>query len=254
MNTALIVVQSLNGETSAGSSSRDQIPPFTAQAHQQPVGAASDDLTLQPMNLLNDSAGGSRPSATLARDFGVPRPINRLPQPFSNRVGIVATLSMTAFIVILFLIMFPYIVVVGLANNRSVCVITAEMRLVMLTVVLVSYGMGVVLSPVVLVVFSADFRKGFFSLCDRAKRRIRLTGRGWGWLVAVGNFIAALRWLTGWNMGIPPWWYRQTFSERQRYGIRIPIVLSISIPLNLFITENVLKYLLEIIVSRKALL
>ena len=177
MNTTLVVVQSLNGETSAGGTSTDQIPPFTARAQQQPAGAASDSLTLQPMNLLNDSAGGSRTSSASARDFTSPHPINRLPQPFSARVDIVATLSMTAFIVILFLVIFPYTLGVGLVNSRSVCVITAEMRLVMLTIVLVSSGMGAVLSPIALVLFSADFRKGFRSLCDRARRRLRLTVR-----------------------------------------------------------------------------
>ncbi|KAF0313108.1 hypothetical protein FJT64_000196 [Amphibalanus amphitrite] len=83
-----------------------------------------------------------------------------LPRP-ATRVDLVATLSMTAFIVILFLVIFPYTLGVGLVNSRSVCVITAEMRIVMLLIVLISSSLGAVLSPVVLVLFSADFRRAF---------------------------------------------------------------------------------------------
>ena len=110
---------------------------------------------------------------TSAATFVTSHLLQGRPRQTPGRVDLVATLSMTAFIVILFLVIFPYTLGVGLINSRSVCVITAEMRLLMFTIVLSSSGLGAVLSPMVLVLFSADFRKAFRGMCNSAINRIR---------------------------------------------------------------------------------
>ena len=89
------------------------------------------------------------------------------------RVDIVATFSMTVFIVILFFGTFSYILSVALINIRSVCVISAEDRIISFIAIIAGMGLSAVVSPLVLVIFSTDFRKAFASTCERAARYFR---------------------------------------------------------------------------------
>ena len=136
--------------------------------------SCSNVMLLQPSNLLNTTRSPgqltSRQSTTTPQSRQMPRrPLRQTP----GRVDIVATFSMTIFIVILFFGTFSYILSVAVINSRSVCVITAEDRILSFATIIAGMGLSAVVSPLVLVLFSADFRKAFVSTCERAARYFR---------------------------------------------------------------------------------
>ena len=136
--------------------------------------SCSNVMLLQPSILLNTTRPPgqltSRQSTTTPQSRQMPRrPLRQTP----GRVDIVATFSMTIFIVILFFGTFSYILSVAVINSRSVCVITAEDRILSFATIIAGMGLSAVVSPLVLVLFSADFRKAFVSTCERAARYFR---------------------------------------------------------------------------------
>ncbi|KAF0289740.1 hypothetical protein FJT64_012042 [Amphibalanus amphitrite] len=74
------------------------------------------------------------------------------------RVDIVATVSMTAFIMIFFVVISP-LWTLGLVNDSSECVILPTMRIFLYIILIVTGGSAAIVSPFVLVLFSVDFRR-----------------------------------------------------------------------------------------------
>ena len=146
---------------------------FAVQKPQDSLAPGTSSLTLHPSNLLNISA-----EHYTCRSATTPRRLARRSlHQAAGRVDIVATFSMTIFIVILFFDTFSYVISVALINSRSVCVITAGNRILMFVIIIASMGLGAVVSPLALVLFSADFRKAFVSTCGRAARYFRRSER-----------------------------------------------------------------------------
>ena len=109
-NVTLIAVQSPFAEISLESTSEPQVPrrpqPIVAQQPQDSLEPVSSSVILQPLNLsniatLDRSASGSE-GMTAPRHKSCRRP--RQPP---GRVDVVATFSMTIFIIILFVVTFP---------------------------------------------------------------------------------------------------------------------------------------------------
>ena len=169
----LTAVQSLAVESRHPSAARSE------SSHRSPSSSEqkpqdSEGVILQPSNLLSIETPGQstscQPAPTLLPRHRSRRGTVRL---LPGRVDVVATFSMTAFMIILFVITFQYVVSVALINSRAVCVLTADSRLLVFISISSSMGLGAVVSPIVLVLFSADFRKAFWSTCDRVLRRFR---------------------------------------------------------------------------------
>ena len=169
-----VTVQSLAPDTCHRSGTPSQLSRRSPSSSTQEP-RESEGVILQPSNLL--SIETSRPSASCQSVPAVhPRHETRRGlRQHPGRVDVVATLSMTAFIIVLFIIIFPYVVSVALINSRSVCVLTADSRLLVFIIIISSMGLGTVVSPIVLVLFSADFRKAFCSTCGRVVHRLRRT-------------------------------------------------------------------------------
>ena len=121
---------------------------------------ASNNLILQPTNLLrvgpfHSASGRSTSSAsTVALRERPRRPAN---QP-AARVDIVATVSMTAFILIFFVVVSP-LWTLQLVNKSAECVILPTMRIFLYIILIVTGGVAAIASPFVLVLFSGDFRQ-----------------------------------------------------------------------------------------------
>ncbi|KAF0288985.1 hypothetical protein FJT64_012665 [Amphibalanus amphitrite] len=101
----------------------------------------------------------SRSGTNLGRGSGVP-PAER-PEPHAQpaaRVDIVATVSMTAFIMIFFVVISP-LWTMSLVNDSSECVILPNMRIFLYIILIVTGGSAAIVSPFVLVLFSGDFRR-----------------------------------------------------------------------------------------------
>ena len=174
-----IAVQALEANVEApcrGSAAQSQFshcsPSCSAQEPQ-----ASEGVILQPSNLLGIETRERGMSCQPAPAVLPRQETRRGPRQPPGRVDVVATFSMTAFIIVLFVITFPYIVSVALINSRAVCVITADSRILSFIIVSGSMGLGAVVSPIVLVLFSVDFRKAFWCTCDRAVRWFRHTSQ-----------------------------------------------------------------------------
>ncbi|KAF0312454.1 hypothetical protein FJT64_016778 [Amphibalanus amphitrite] len=93
----------------------------------------------------------------------------------AGRVDLVATVSLSVFVVVLFVTIFPYVVSLGVINARAECVLSAAQRVLVSVVVVASMGAAAVGGPLATVLFSADFRRAFGVLCRRLRRA--LTGR-----------------------------------------------------------------------------
>ena len=121
---------------------------------------ASNNLILQPTNLLRvgpflSASGRSTSSALRVAPSATPkRRANQSPV----RVDIVATVSMTAFIIIFLLRVSP-LLALGIVNKSAECVILPTMRIYLYIILIVSGGLTAIVSPFVLVLFSGDFRQ-----------------------------------------------------------------------------------------------
>ena len=165
---SLIRIQSLSPELASTSQTLKRRRRSPSLAGQEPPGSLNPDsnsIILQLATLLS-----TRQSAAPSRLLLTPRrPLRRT----AGRVDVVATFSMTAFIVILFCGTFSYVLSVALINSRSQCVLAADSRLLTYILLIASMGLGAVLSPIALVAFSADFRKAFVNTGRRAARYFR---------------------------------------------------------------------------------
>ena len=121
---------------------------------------ASNNLILRPSNLLSvwSFRSASRESVPMAA-MPPRRPIPRRPvnQP-TARVDIIATVSMTAFILIFVVVASP-LWSLSLANRNAECVIMPTLRIFLYIILIMTGGSAAIVSPFVLVLFSADFRK-----------------------------------------------------------------------------------------------
>ncbi|KAF0313777.1 hypothetical protein FJT64_015698 [Amphibalanus amphitrite] len=141
--------RSLHLKSSRASESQPQAEPSPGAA----------EVVLQPSRLL---------SRCSVRRAGARRP--RVPV---GRVDVVTMFSMTVLIATLFVVIFPYVLSIGFINRRAACVMTAEGRLLVFIINVCSMGFGAVVGPVVLVLFSVDFRQAFWSTCGRGVSRGR---------------------------------------------------------------------------------
>ena len=177
-NVMLTAVKSLNAETHPDSTSQPSSSRRSAAIELKSIpDPHPDGVILKPSNLLGiktSEQSTSFQSATTSTSQRQPRRSLRHP---AGRIDIVATVSMTAFIVILFLVIFPYVLTVPIIDNRSECVLTAQSRILIFIIVTASMGLGAVVSPIVLVLFSVDFRRAFWSTCRRAVQHFRHTER-----------------------------------------------------------------------------
>ena len=69
-----------------------------------------------------------------------------------------ATVSMTAFIFIFFIVVSP-LWTLGLVNKSAECVILPTMRIFIYIILVVTGGFAAIISPFVLVLFNSDFRQ-----------------------------------------------------------------------------------------------
>ena len=152
----------------------------TAQSHHSPSCSAqepqfSEGVLLRPSDLLGIEPSARDAPCTPESAVSPRHETHRGPHRTPGRVDVVATFSMTAFIIILFVSIFSVFVGVALSNRRSVCVITAESRILNMIIAVSAMGFGAIVTPIVLVLFSSDFRKAFCSMYDRTLRQLRWT-------------------------------------------------------------------------------
>ena len=121
---------------------------------------ASNNLILQPSNLLR--VGPFRPTSgeqTSSASAVTPRAKQRRPgKQHAARVDIVATVSVTAFILIFFVVISP-LWTLQLVNDSAECVILPTMRIFLYIILIVTGSVAAIASPFVLVLFSGDFRQ-----------------------------------------------------------------------------------------------
>ena len=158
-------------------------PPHTGQGRSTSTATdrgidhiTSGNLILRPSNLLkvetsrstpgsSRSASGESASSACAQ---ASRPAPRRPaaNQAAARVDIVATVSMTAFIMIFFVVISP-LWTLGLVNDTSDCVILPTMRIFLYIILIATGGSAAIVSPLVLVLFSGDFRRALRDTMDR---------------------------------------------------------------------------------------
>ena len=133
------------------------------------VTTSNNGMILQPLKLPQPTTHGSGIASTSQARVHIPP---TRPSQTRGRIDIVATVSMTAFIIILFATTFPYVLGAGMINRYAECVIMADQRILSFVIMTASMGAAAVLGPVVLVVFSANFRAAFRSTWERIARRV----------------------------------------------------------------------------------
>ena len=127
-----------------------------------------DGAILEPLELaVRTTAGGTGTSTSAARIALGPRPSRA-----HGSIEVIATVSLTAFIVILFATEFPYVLVGSILTLASECVVLAETRILFFLVATLCTGAGAILSPLVLVAFSGEFREAFWLTGRRLVRRL----------------------------------------------------------------------------------
>ena len=140
----------------------------------QTVGSGLAALRSPTSGAAGSSSGSATASTEASPAAAAVQRARRL-RPPPGRVDMVATFSLSVFVVILFIIIFPYMVALGVTNGRSECVLAAHQRVLVSVVVVSSMGVAAVCGPLALVLFSADFRRALRDLCGRVARA--LTGR-----------------------------------------------------------------------------
>ncbi|KAF0289739.1 Vegetative incompatibility protein HET-E-1 [Amphibalanus amphitrite] len=116
-------------------------------------------IVTEPSNLLKVSSPKLKTGQASTSDSESRRGVApRKPAQPAARVDIVATVSMTAFIMIFFVVISP-LWTLELVNNTAECVILPTMRIFLYIILIVTGGSAAIVSPFVLVLFSGDFRR-----------------------------------------------------------------------------------------------
>ena len=166
-----LTVAPFQDDVSQTSSEKPSTSSAAAESQNTLQTPSSAEVVLRPSRLVSV---GHMPGSTSRRPSLVSRTRRRSlrhPHRPAGRADIVTMLSMSVLIALLFVVTFPHVLSIGITNRRAECVITAEERLVIFIVNLCSVGLGAVVSPLVLVLFSVDFRQAFLGMCTQAVGR-----------------------------------------------------------------------------------